>query len=185
MAGSFTKIPPAEKSLRHFINLKLMTYGGITYIALLAFMNIVYSGMWKDYHSVLSAAGSYEPPSYMALGALADLELSRGNYGEAVRIADRITSREKGLETKKGYDKIILKAKYSKAFALYNLGNKKESLAIFEEIKPELDVDSFGSAEGYNSMIKMMINCCVSTGDREKAEKLKKEFERPTSNVQR
>ena len=62
----------------------------------------------------------------MALGALADIELSEGNFKEAVKTADTIILRRKGLETEKGYHQIILKAKYTKAFASYNIGNKKE-----------------------------------------------------------
>ncbi len=175
MTNSFSKGPLSEKK-GHMINFKLMTYIGILYILLLAFMNFVYSSIWTDYYSVLKAACVHKPPSYMALGALGDIELSRGNYEEAAKIADRIITRPKGLETQKGYAKIILKAKYTKAFASYNLKNKKEALRIFEEIRQDLNVDSFGSAEGYNNMVKMMIDCCNSLGNKEKAEKLKKEI---------
>jgi len=80
------------------------------------------------------------------------------------------------LETEKGYAKIILKAKYTKAFALYKSGDKQQALKIFEEIKPDLNENSFGSLEGYVAMVKMMVDSCNYIGDSEKAEKFKKEI---------
>ena len=174
--NTFRKISSTERKQRSIINLKLMTYGGILYIMVFAFMNVVYSDIWRDYCSVLTAACVHEPPSYIALGALGDVELSRGNYGEAIKISERIISRQKGLETEKGYAKIILKAKYTMAYALYKNGDKQQALKIFEEIKPYLNENSFGALEGYVAMVKMMVDSCNSIGDSERAEKLKKEI---------
>ncbi|HCE45382.1 MAG TPA: hypothetical protein DET40_17725 [Lentisphaeria bacterium] len=170
------KLPFFENHLKFW---KICALGFTAYYVIyLIIINLIYSNSWKSYDSVLRTACSYDPPSYMALGALADIELSEGNFKEAVKTADTIILRRKGLETEKGYHQIILKAKYTKAFASYNIGNKKESLKIFEEIKPDLNVDSFGSASGYNSMLKMMIDCCNSLGDKEKAGKLKLEIKK-------
>lgn len=54
--------------------------------------------------------------------------------------------------------------------------NQFFNLKILKEIKSDLDVNSFGSEEGYNGMLKMMIDNCISLGDMEKAEQLKKEI---------
>ena len=62
------------------------------------------------------------------------------------------------------------------AFALYKSGDKQQALKIFEEIKPDLNENSFGSLEGYVAMVKMMVDSCNYIGDSEKAEKFKKEI---------
>jgi hypothetical protein len=162
-----------KSSIRH----RIFIVAGSLYISCIGIITLVYSNMWRDYYSVLTAASFHEPPSYIALGALGDLQLASGKYEEAAKTADRIITREKGLETHKGYEKIIIKARYTKAVALYNLGRKKDAIEVFEAVEPVLNVDSFGSAEGYNGMIKMMIDCFNSLGEREKAEKLKKKLE--------
>lgn len=174
--NNINAVTEKKKSSRSY--LMILMIAGFSYVILLAGINWIYSNVWKSYYSVLSAACMNNPPSYIALGARGDLELSLGNYSEAISTADMILTRQKGWETEEGYRKIVLKAKYTKAFASYNLGNKKEALKIFEEIKPDLDVNLFGSAEGYSRLIKMMIDCCYSIGDKGKAEKLKSEMKK-------
>jgi hypothetical protein len=168
------KIPGGSQktNIRHRIFIAAVFF----YISCIGIITLVYSNMWRDYYSVLTAATLHEPPSYIALGALGDIELSRSNYPEAIKLADRIINREKGLETQKGYDRIILKAKYSKAIALYGLGDKKSAIAIFEAVKPYMGLDCFGTADGYRNMVKVMIDCYNSIGEKEKADKLNAEL---------
>ncbi len=184
LAKNYNGSSMEDKSRKQTLKFKAFAVSGCFYIICLAAINLLYSNAWKDYYSLLRYACAYEPPSYIALGALGDMELSRRNYEDAIKVSDRIINREKGLETKKGYDKIILKAKYTKAVALYGLGDKKAAIAIFEEIKPSMGSEYFGSPEGYKNMIKVMVSCYNSIGNVEKAGELIKEIEHSTSNIE-
>ncbi|MEM4247940.1 MAG: tetratricopeptide repeat protein, partial [Candidatus Nanoarchaeia archaeon] len=132
---------------------------GSIYVFLLALMTIFYSGFWTSYHSVLKAAVMHHPPSFIALGALADLEMLKGNFNEAERLANQILSREKGWETEEGYHRILLKAECIKAVCMYKTGRKKEALPIFEMLAKKMDQNFFTDETNYKNFLNMLDDC--------------------------
>lgn len=140
-----------------------LALGGI-YISILALMTFIYSGSWRDYYSILKISTMHNPPSYMALGALGDMELYNGNYEEAIKAADMIIQRTPGWEAEEGYRKIILKAEGIKGVALYRKGKKNEAAKYFESIYSKTTQTFFADEKSYADFITMLNECRIANG---------------------
>ncbi len=128
---------------------------GSVYILSMALMSCVYSAQWRSYGSILRASAAHVPPSFMALGALADLELANGNFDQAEHAADMIIARKPGFESKEGYGRIVLKAQCIKAVSLFHKGMKKEASTYFETVRRSSDKSFFSDDANYQNFIRM------------------------------
>jgi len=104
------------------------------YIAIIAVITYFYSYAWSSYRAVLESALSHDPPAYMALGALADLEFFNGDRDRIPAIAKIIREREVGWESKGGLERILLKADVLEMRYYYESGNRLEAAKVAENI---------------------------------------------------
>jgi hypothetical protein len=109
------------------------------YLLILALITHFYSFSWSSYRSLLESAGICNPPAYIALGALADLEFFSGNYHKVVEICQKIEKRNPGWESKSGLDRIILKANILEIRSYLELGEKENAYNTAIKTKKSID----------------------------------------------
>ena len=130
----------------------------VVYTSILFFINYRYQQKWKSLHSLFSYASSQVPVNSVALIALGDIELKRGNYGEVWIIAEKLKNKD---------DLIAL---FFEASVLFRL-DKKSAVKLLLNIKPLLkNARSRGEGEfRYIAVLNMLRGYYESAGDISKA----------------
>jgi hypothetical protein len=113
------------------------------YLLILALITHFYSFSWSSYRSLLESAVACNPPAYIALGALADLEYFSENHQKVIEICQEIEKRNPGWESKSGVDRIILKANILKIRSYLELGDKENAYETAIKTKNSVDKRTF------------------------------------------
>jgi len=107
------------------------------YQIFLGFITYFYTFSWASYRTVLETAVAHEPPSYIAINALADLEYFTGDRLRIPELARIAKERQKGWESKKGLRRVFFKLDMLSMQVLYENGKKDEAAKIAKQLQEE------------------------------------------------
>ncbi len=119
----------SEEKAKKYLSIALSVY-----IAILAIITYFHSYTWQSYRAVLESALSYNPPPYMALGAIADIEFFTGNRSRIPELAKIARGREPGWESEGGVKRIIFKIDILEMRYYHEAGNSVESAKIAKQL---------------------------------------------------
>lgn len=135
------------------------------YILVFSLMNMLYQPTWKDAKSIFAYSAEFDPPNPLALFELGNYDLDHGNYEAGLKFSDRIYSlSEYGNLDKLTVESNIIIATFLRAKALFLMNKDKESLILFQKIKPYISSIAMPDYH-YQSMMLIMANCYFSEGN--------------------
>jgi hypothetical protein len=126
------------------------------YIAVLSGITFFYSETWRSYRAVLESAVLHDPPAYMALGALADMEFFSGGRNRVPELCRRIRERERGWESEGGVKKILMKADFLELILYREMGKKAEAQKKARQLKETLDSALFPDKKEFSEVSKIV-----------------------------
>ncbi|HOK03651.1 MAG TPA: hypothetical protein P5105_00470 [Victivallales bacterium] len=107
----------------------------IAYLSFLASITYFYTFSWASYRTVLETAISHEPPPYIAISALADLEYFTGNRLRIPELVKIARERQKGWESEKGLQRLFFKLDILYMQVLYESGRIDEAAKIAKHLQ--------------------------------------------------
>ena len=140
-----------------------------TYAVGLSAYSVVYTAAWKDCYSLMSWAYQPYASNPVTIGTLAEIELTRKDYGRVLRLADELSSlRGSGL-TPQNVKANTLKANYLRAATLFHLGRNHQALGLLEKIEPHLEVESLREVFNFINVYAMIGDVYRELGEYVKA----------------
>ncbi len=136
---------------------RCLTAAFSAYAAVLAATTYFHAFSWSSYRAVLESAISHEPPPYMALGALADLEFFSGDRSRLPLISEKAISREKGWESDTGVRRLLFKLDILQMRALHEAGNTDGAAKFAKRLK-ESDLHEFIPVEHDRQAFEKLID---------------------------
>ena len=140
------------------------------YACILMFLNVNYQTTFRSLYNLHKSACIYIPANYVILQKYGDMELEKKNYQNAIKIADRLSALKKaeGLYKFEKESNSALPV-YLKCMSYYYLGNKAESLKIFNDSKDKVTPDGLPSISHYGRLLSIIGNIYYIIGNKAKA----------------